>query len=84
MSHVSTLTSKGQTTIPKEIREALGLRQGDQIEFTLESDGVVRLQPIVKDIRALRGCLARYVQAPVTVEAMKEAVKKRFTKGARP
>lgn len=39
----STITSKGQTTIPKEVRERLGLRPGDELEFT-EEDGVFRLR----------------------------------------
>ena len=37
------LTSKGQVTIPKDIRERLGLRPGDEIEF-VEQDGSFRLQ----------------------------------------
>ncbi|MFB6249310.1 MAG: AbrB/MazE/SpoVT family DNA-binding domain-containing protein, partial [Salinibacter sp.] len=37
----TTLTSRGQTTIPKSIREALQLRPGDRVEFILEGDQVV-------------------------------------------
>ena len=37
------ITSKGQVTIPKEVRERLGLRPGDELEFT-EEDGVFRLR----------------------------------------
>ncbi|MDO8473669.1 MAG: AbrB/MazE/SpoVT family DNA-binding domain-containing protein, partial [Dehalococcoidia bacterium] len=36
------ITSKGQVTIPKEVRERLGLRPGDELEF-MEEDGVFRL-----------------------------------------
>ena len=42
---VSTLTAKGQVTVPKEVREALGLRQGDQLSWELE-DGSVRVRAI--------------------------------------
>ncbi len=40
------MTSKGQVTIPKEVRERLGLRPGDELEF-LEEDGVFRLRKCV-------------------------------------
>lgn len=39
----STLTRKGQTTIPKAIRERLNLKPGDRIDFVVEQGGVVRL-----------------------------------------
>lgn len=35
---VSSITTKGQVTIPKEIREALGLREGDKVVFIIEGD----------------------------------------------
>ena len=37
----ATLTSKGQTTIPKEIRDELGMKPGDRMTFTLMSDATV-------------------------------------------
>jgi antitoxin PrlF len=36
----STLTAKGQTTVPKPIRQALSLREGDQIAFRVDEKGV--------------------------------------------
>jgi AbrB family looped-hinge helix DNA binding protein len=41
MSTEATLTSKGQTTIPKPIRDSLGMKAGDRMSFTLMADGVV-------------------------------------------
>lgn len=68
----------GQATIPKPIREHLGLKPGDRIEFVIALDGTVRLDPAIFDVRSLKGCLSAYVRKPVTVEAMKAAVRNRF------
>ena len=38
---ITTITSKGQVTIPKDIRDALGLGQGDKVLFSVETDHVV-------------------------------------------
>ena len=70
---VSTLTSKGQITLPREVRRALGLAAGDQVEF-LEDEGGYRLVPRRTDVRALRGRFAGRVSAPVSLEAMEEAI----------
>jgi antitoxin PrlF len=72
----STITSKGQTTIPGEIRRHLKLRAGDRIEFVVESDGKVVLVPATVDVRELKGLLA---PAPrrVTLEEMDAAIRKR-------
>ena len=51
---VATLTAKGQVTVPKAVREALGLRQGDQLSWELE-DGSVRVRAIAPlDLAYLR------------------------------
>ena len=51
---VATLTAKGQVTVPKAVREALGLRQGDQLSWELE-DGSVRVRVIAPlDLTYLR------------------------------
>jgi antitoxin PrlF len=76
----STITGKGQTTVPIEIRAHLGLEAGDMIEFVKAADGSVRIEPVKVDIRSLKGSLRAYVKKPVSVEAMKAAVRKRFRK----
>jgi len=42
----ATITSKGQITIPKDIREQLDLHAGDKIRFIEEEDGSINLLPI--------------------------------------
>lgn len=72
----STVTSKGQTTIPKEIRARLHLQPGDRLEFVVEDDGRVMVLPATVDATELRGILKAPAR-PVTVEAMKQAIRKR-------
>ncbi len=73
---VSTITSKGQTTIPGEIRRHLKLKAGDRIEFVVEADGRVVLVPATVNVRELKGLLA---PAPrrVSLEEMESAIRKR-------
>ena len=59
MSNDATLTSKGQTTIPKEIRESLGMKPGDQMTFTLMPDATVTMRVKSKSIAALAGVLRK-------------------------
>jgi len=52
----STVTSKGQTTIPGEIRDALNIKPGDRLEYEVEGDRVtIRVHP---GTEALKGALA--------------------------
>ena len=71
---VATLTSKGQTTIPKEIRDLLKLAPGDKLDFVVESDGRVVLRPATLDVRALRGMLQKKGRKAVSLEQMDRAV----------
>ncbi|MDE3243603.1 MAG: AbrB/MazE/SpoVT family DNA-binding domain-containing protein [Nitrospirota bacterium] len=72
----STMTSKGQTTIPKEIRARLHLQPGDRLEFVVDDDGRVTVLPATVDATELRGILKAPAR-PVTVAAMKQAIRKR-------
>jgi AbrB family looped-hinge helix DNA binding protein len=71
----STLTSKGQITLPKEIRESLALEPGDRVAFRLREDGVVELVPETMDLMALCGVFKPKVRG-VSVETMNEVIRK--------
>ena len=73
----STLTKKGQTTIPLKVRNHLKLRPGDKIEYVIERDGKVVLTPKTLDVRQLRGMLGR-ARRHLTIEQMDEAIRSRF------
>lgn len=67
MSTDATLTSKGQTTIPKEIRDRLGVKRGDRLTFTLLSDGTVLMRAKTGSVLSLAGSLYRKSRRPVPV-----------------
>ena len=77
---VATLTSKGQITLPKEIREQLKLQPGDRVEFLVGPDGRITVWPVTSDVTILKGLIPKPKQ-PVTREAMRAAIKQR---GGRP
>lgn len=69
---ISTVTSKGQITIPVDVRRAVGLAAGSQVEFIVNARRRIELVPRQGDIRALRGCVPPPA-APVGVDAMNAA-----------
>lgn len=69
------LTSKGQITVPKQIREALGLRTGDSLAFRVRGDGLIVVENQKVALETLRGALRPKVKG-VTVEAMNEAIRR--------
>jgi antitoxin PrlF len=71
----ATLTSKGQITIPKEVRERLGVEAGDHLEFVEQERGVYKVIAATRDVRHLKGMVPRPAQ-PVSVEDMKAAVRR--------
>jgi len=71
---VATVTSKGQITLPKEVREHLHIAEGDRVDFQIERDGRVRLAPVSGSVRDLYGCLHRVDIAPPSLEDLEEAL----------
>lgn len=68
----STVTVKGQTTLPKEVRAALGVGSGERVRYII-LDGEVRLLK-ARPIASLAGMLATPGRKPVGLEAMDEAI----------
>ncbi len=69
----STITAKGQTTIPKPIRDHLHLKPGDRVKYFIHPDGTVVLLPKLP-VTALRGIVKSRLGRPVTLEEMDEAI----------
>ena len=70
MPNDATLTSKGQTTIPKEIRDSLGMKPGDRMTFTLMPDATVVMRVKSKSVTALAGMLQKKGRKPVPVQQL--------------
>ena len=49
----ATVTSKGQVTLPKELRERLGIQRGSRIRFSIPASGAVRVEPVLYDLEDL-------------------------------
>lgn len=73
---IATLTSKGQTTIPKQVREHLKLNPGDKLDFVIESGGRVVIRPAKLDVRELKGLLKRRDGKVLSIEEMNAAIAK--------
>ena len=67
----ATVTSKGQITIPKEVRDRLELRAGDRIVFVMDGNDV-RLRPAKSDVTDLYGLLQVKGQRPRAIDEMEE------------
>jgi antitoxin PrlF len=74
----ATLTSKGQITIPKEVRDRLKLRAGDRLNFVLSPAGELLLKPAKIHVRELYGLLQRKGTRPVSIEDMDAAILRSF------
>ena len=71
MSEPTTMSIKGQVTIPRDVRERLGLQAGDKIAWSLLSNGTVVVRPKTRRLVDLFGMLTRPDQPAVTVDEMR-------------
>ena len=67
------VTSKGQITIPKDVRARLGIDTGDRVEFVEIQAGVFQIVAATQDVRSLKGIVAK-PKKPVSIEDMKRAI----------
>ncbi len=74
----ATLTSKGQTTIPREVREFLKVKSGDKLEFKInEGDKSVSLKAVNLHVSDLKGILKRDGMKPYNAAERKLALRTR-------
>jgi antitoxin PrlF len=70
----ATVTGKGQITLPKIVRERLGVGAGDKVEFVETAPGTFRVVAATRDVRALKGLIPKPAK-PVTVEEMNRVLR---------
>jgi AbrB family looped-hinge helix DNA binding protein len=70
---IATVTSKGQITIPQDVRERLGIETGTRVEFVERADGVVEFIPRTGSIMDLDGIIP-WDGPPVTIEQIDDAI----------
>ena len=78
----STVTSKGQITIPVEVRRDLGLEPGSRVEFVKMPDGAYELMPATRSIKELKGIL-KHAGPLVSIEDMDEGIARAVAERAR-
>jgi antitoxin PrlF len=74
----ATLTSKGQLTLPKEIRDRLNLYARATLDFQIQADNTITARHVRPDARRIRGLLKSPHAAPLTVKQMDEAVSRQL------
>lgn len=75
----ATLTSKGQVTIPKRIRDYLKIDTGSKVDFIIDENGEVKIIPLNVPVQTLSGILHRSGMRAASIEEMEKAI----SKGAR-
>jgi antitoxin PrlF len=71
---IAVLTSKGQLTLPKHIRDQLGLTTGSRLDFVIEPDGSLRARPLKRGAQGLFGLLHEPGRPVSSVREMNEAI----------
>ena len=69
----ATLTSKGQLTLPKDVRAALGVGPGDRVDFVRMEDGNFAVMPATHSVQSLKGLIPK-PEKPVSLDEMDAAI----------
>jgi len=75
---LATMTSKGQITVPKEVRDRLNLDAGALLDFQIMADNTLQVRAVKPDAKQLRGLLKSPHPNPLTAEQMDEGIARHF------
>lgn len=76
---LSTLSSKGQITLPKDLRDLLKLHAGDKIEFLFRENGRVEMIALTSSVKNLKGAVPKSTRK-VSLDDMDKAIRKKASK----
>jgi antitoxin PrlF len=71
---LATITSKGQVTVLKHIRDQLNIQAGTQLDFTLNNDGTISVRPLNRTALSIVGIFKRPGHKAVTIEQMNDTI----------
>lgn len=77
------MTSKGQVTVPVDVRRDLGLHTGSRVDFVKTAAGVYALVPATRSVKDLKG-IVKWSGPPVGLEEMDEAIAEGAAEGLDP
>jgi AbrB family looped-hinge helix DNA binding protein len=72
---IATITSKGQLTLPKKLRDTHNLQPGSKVEFVVDEQGRITMIPIKSSIKELKGMVPR-PKDPISIKKMQKAIEK--------
>ena len=75
---LATLTSKGQVTIPKAVRNSLHLHEGDKVEFVITETREALLRPITKKVDDVFGRLHKQGRKPISIKKMDAGIRQKM------
>ena len=75
---LATLTSKGQVTIPKAVRNSLHLLAGDKIEFVVTEDKEALLRPVTRKVDDVFGRLHKPGRKPISIDKMDAGIRQKM------
>lgn len=81
---LSTMTDKGQITLPKPIRDQLGIVPGSKLSFEVQPDNSLRVRVLARGSKGLFGLLAVSGEIPLTLEEMDAGVTQAVAARAKP
>ena len=76
----ATVTSKGQITLPKRVRDHLKLQSGQRVEFLIDDDGTVTVWPVTADVTSLQSVLPPPPHS-LTLDEIDQVIRERGTRG---
>lgn len=77
-----TVSSKGQVVIPKELRDAVGIRAGNELLFKARKDGIIEIIPLKQSIEMFFGRCKKSGEKAISIKDMDKAIMQAVTESS--